>query len=259
MTTELDFNSETILDWFNKNLENLSTINEGSKIYINRDNIIIQDEPYMFQGLWRYYNNIKRGDALFIINKLFDNIERYYNSLYIKSCMIKNKQKIMNIPESIVNEVKNIIEKITKNIIELILQESKHNLYKTYCEIYKLITNETYNNIDYIYQYDYTWLEKYLTNEEKLYTNGGIPEDSTVDINMLPKYCCYVKATEKRGECFYISRHHPHLKDAGINDVKTTASKSICLNDKYHILLAKLKIIDENTGDALKFVLLEKG
>lgn len=112
MTTELDFNSETILDWFNKNLENLSTINEGSKIYINRDNIIIQDEPYMFQGLWRYYNNIKRGDALFIINKLFDNIERYYNSLYIKSCMIKNKQKIMNIPELIVNEVKNIIEKI---------------------------------------------------------------------------------------------------------------------------------------------------
>jgi hypothetical protein len=112
MTAELDFNSETILDWFNKNLENLSTINEGSKIYINRDNIIIQDEPYMFQGLWRYYNNIKRGDALLIINKLFDNIERYYNSLYIKSCMIKNKQKIVNIPESIVNEVKNIIENI---------------------------------------------------------------------------------------------------------------------------------------------------
>jgi hypothetical protein len=112
MTTELDFNSETILDWFNKNLENLATLKEGSKIYINRETIIIPDEPYMFQGLWRYYNNINRGDTLFIINKLFDNIERYYNSLYIKTCMIKNKQKIINIPESTVNDVKTIIEKI---------------------------------------------------------------------------------------------------------------------------------------------------
>ena len=30
-----------------------------------------------------------------IIGKLFDNIERYYNSLYIKTCILKNKEKKM--------------------------------------------------------------------------------------------------------------------------------------------------------------------
>jgi hypothetical protein len=142
MTTELDFNSETILDWFNKNLDNLSNIKEGCKIYINSDNIIMQDEPYMFQGLWRYYNNIKRSDAIFMINKLFDNIERYYNSLYIKTCMIKNKQKIMTIPELIVNEVKNIIEKIelSKNgVINLKITYKTDKI--TVLELDKIITN----------------------------------------------------------------------------------------------------------------------
>ena len=77
MSTEIDLNSETILDWFDKNLENLSNIEEGCKIYINRDNIIIQDKPYMFQGLWRYYNNIKRGDTIFIINKFTHFVDHF--------------------------------------------------------------------------------------------------------------------------------------------------------------------------------------
>ena len=109
---EINLNSDTIVEWFNKNLDSLSTLKEGCKIFINRENIIIPDEPYMFQGLWRFYNNVKRIDAIIIINKLFDNIERYYNSLYIKTCMIKNKQKIMNIPEPIITEFKNIIAKM---------------------------------------------------------------------------------------------------------------------------------------------------
>jgi hypothetical protein len=155
MTTELDLNSETILDWFNKNLENLSNIKEGCKIYINRDNIIIQDEPNMFQGIWRYYNNIKRGDAIFIINKLFDNIERYYNSLYIKICMIKNKQRIMNIPETIVIEVKNIIEKIELSKTGIInLRITYKNDKPTVVELDKIMIN--INNI--------------ITNFTKLYT-----------------------------------------------------------------------------------------
>ena len=152
---ELNINNESLVDWFYKNLENLSQIKEGCKIYCNRDNIIIQDEPYMFQGLWRYYNNIKRGDAIFIITKLFDNIERYYNSLYIKTCMIKNKQKITNIPEPIVNEFKNIIEKIELSKQGII------NLSKTYIKDIETVIEfeKILNNINNI-----------ITNFTKLYS-----------------------------------------------------------------------------------------
>ena len=143
MSIDLDLNPDTILDWFNKNLDNLSIIKEGYKIYITpNENIIIPDEPYMFQGLWRYYNNAKRSDAIIIINKLFDNIERYYNSLYIKTCMLKNKQKIINIPDSIVNEVKTIIEKIelSKNGIINLKMTYKEDLHIV-LELDKIIIN----------------------------------------------------------------------------------------------------------------------
>ena len=126
MSKEIDLDSSTILTYFYKNLDNLSTIKEGYKIYIDNENIIKLDEPYMFQGLWRYYNNVKRSDAIFLINKLFDNIEKYYNSLYIKTCMIKNQRKIMSLPESIIDDFKVIIDKME------ISKPGITNLSKTY-------------------------------------------------------------------------------------------------------------------------------
>lgn len=109
-----DLTSETLIEYFYNNLFGLSKLEEGYKLYITHDNIITPDEPYMFQGLWRYYNNIGRNDAILVITKLFDNIERYYNSLYIKTCILKNKDKKMNMPEPIIKEYKVIIEKINK-------------------------------------------------------------------------------------------------------------------------------------------------
>ena len=126
MTEEINLDSNTILGFFHTNLENLSTIKEGCKIYIDNENIIKIDEPYMFQGLWRYYNNIKRSDAIFIINKLYNNIERYFNSLYVKTCMIKNQHKIMAIPDFIINDFTLIIYKME------ISKQGIENLIKTY-------------------------------------------------------------------------------------------------------------------------------
>ena len=113
-TTNLD--SETLVNYFYDNLFGISKIEEGFKIYVTPDNIITPEEPYMFQGLWRYYNNIGRSDAILVISKLFDNIERYYNSLYIKTCIIKNKEKKINMPEPIIKEYKLIIEKINNSL-----------------------------------------------------------------------------------------------------------------------------------------------
>ena len=157
MSTEIDLNSTNILTYFYKNLDNLSDIKEGYKIYIDNENIIKLDEPYMFQGLWRYYNNIKRGDAIFLINKLFDNIEKYYNSLYIKTCMIKNQRKIMAIPESIINEFKTIIDKMEKSKAGII------NLSKTYKD-----DTETVNELNKII----VTINTMITNFTKLYSTN---------------------------------------------------------------------------------------
>jgi len=112
MLNDIDLTSDTICDYFYTNLFGLSKIEAGFKLYITSDNIITPDEPYMFQGLWRYYNNIGRNDAVLIIGKLFDNIERYYNSLYIKTCILKNKEKKINMPLNVVKEYELIIEKM---------------------------------------------------------------------------------------------------------------------------------------------------
>ena len=142
MSKELELNPDTIVEYFYTNLEGLSNIKEGCKVYVNSYNVITPDEPYMFQGLWRYYNNIKRADAIELITKLFDNIERYYNSLYLKYCMMKNKHKIFNLPETIILEFKNIIDKMTLSLVGI------NNLLKTYekdtktvDELNKIITN----------------------------------------------------------------------------------------------------------------------
>ena len=157
MAYEIDLDSNTIVNYFYTNLDNLSSIKEGYKIFITPDNIIMLDEPYMFQGLWRYYNNVKRSDALFIINKLFDNIERYFNSLYVKTCMIKNQNKIMAIPESIIDEFKLIIDKMVKSKPGII------NLSKTYKD-----DSETVNELDKII----ATINTMCTNFTKLYSTN---------------------------------------------------------------------------------------
>ena len=159
MSKDHELNSDILSNWFNKNLESLSTIEKGYKIYINQENIIVADEPYMFQGLWRYYNNINRKDTIFFITKLVDNIERYFNSLYIKSCMLKNKKKSMTIPETIINDFKDIIDKLEKAKVGII------NLTDTYktdlvivSEFEKIITN----------------INTIITNFTKLYSQNYI-------------------------------------------------------------------------------------
>ena len=157
MSKDIDLDSNTILNYFHTNLEQLSTIQEGYKIFITPDNIIILDEPYMFQGLWRYYNNVKRSDAITIINKLFDNIERYFNSLYVKTCMCKNKHKIMAIPEPIINEFKLIIDKMEKS------KPGITNLSKTYKD-----DSVTVNELDKII----ITINTMITNFTKLYSTN---------------------------------------------------------------------------------------
>jgi len=69
---------------FYNNLDELCKIKNGDKLYIE-NNCIKIDEPYMFQGIWRYCNNVSRKDAILAINKLLNDIELFFNSLLLKN------------------------------------------------------------------------------------------------------------------------------------------------------------------------------
>jgi hypothetical protein len=76
--------SNDIPNLFYNNLDELSKIKNGDKLYIE-NNCIKIDEPYMFQGIWRYCNNVSRKDAILVINKLLNDIELFFNSLLLKN------------------------------------------------------------------------------------------------------------------------------------------------------------------------------
>ncbi len=136
-------NKQTIVNFFYNNLDIIARIKDGHKLYINSDNTINIEEPYMFQGIWRYCYNISRKDALHVLNKLFNDIEIYYNALYIKN-IESRKLFVGNTPKFNENDTlafTTIISKLEKSI------EGVENLKKTYetdtdtcTELTKLIT-----------------------------------------------------------------------------------------------------------------------
>ena len=81
----MDHERELILAFFIANLDVLAKIEEGHKLYLDKDNKIQLDEPYMFQGIWRYCNNVSRKDAINVINKLLNDMEIFFNALYLKT------------------------------------------------------------------------------------------------------------------------------------------------------------------------------
>jgi len=127
-----------ILKYFYTNLETLNKIKVGDKLYTDSDNNIKIDEPFMFQGLWRYCNNISRKDAIFTINKLINDIEICFNTILLKSTDTRGIYKVSfnelqntwkkpnNINESDIASINNIIPKLKDAIIGI------NNLKQTY-------------------------------------------------------------------------------------------------------------------------------
>jgi len=127
----MDKERENILNFFYTNLDTIANITDCDKLYIDANNMIKIDEPYMFQGLWRYCYNISRKDALHVLNKLLNDIEIYFNAIYIKNLDSKNtfmnKTLKFNENDKINYDAFNtIIQKLEKSI------KGIENLKKTY-------------------------------------------------------------------------------------------------------------------------------
>ena len=101
MTTnqQIPHSQHSILNFFYTNLDTIARIQDGHKLYINPDNTINIEEPYMFQGIWRYCYNVSRKDALHVLTKLFNDIEIYFNAIYVRNlecCNITNTRMNTN-------------------------------------------------------------------------------------------------------------------------------------------------------------------
>jgi hypothetical protein len=81
---------DSILNNFYTNLDTLAKIEDGNKLYIDKSQMIQLDEPYMFQGIWRYCYSISRQDSIHTLTKLFNDIEIYMNAIYLKNIDSKN-------------------------------------------------------------------------------------------------------------------------------------------------------------------------
>lgn len=106
---------ESILNNFYSNLDVLAKIQDGHKLYLDKNQSLQLDEPFMFQGIWRYCYGISRKDAIHLLTKLFNDIEIYMNAVYLRNIDLKNSS-YPRIPKS--NSEQSIfitiIEKINK-------------------------------------------------------------------------------------------------------------------------------------------------
>ena len=138
--------------------------------------------------------------------------------------------------------------------------QKQNTLYQDYCDISKLVTGiDVVDRIQYDNtECDYKSLEKYLTDAEREYERRGLPENCEVNVNDLPKYCCYEKPKCKHGELFYISHRHPNLKAIDAKSIKTTSSKNVTIECKYKELRDILEIVDKNEGENLRTLLTQR-
>jgi len=109
---------ELILQNFYNNLDVLARIQDGHKLYLDKDQTLQLDEPFMFQGIWRYCYGISRKDAVHLLTKLFNDIEIYMNAIYLRNVDTKNSS-YPRISKSNADQgiFITIIEKINKAII----------------------------------------------------------------------------------------------------------------------------------------------
>ena len=128
---KMDKEKENILNFFYLNLDALANINDCDKLFIDSNNMIKIDEPYMFQGILRYFNNISRNDAIHVLNKLLNDIEIYFNAIYIrhmdsKNVLINKNLKFNENDKINYTAFTTIIQKLDKSI------KGIENLKKTY-------------------------------------------------------------------------------------------------------------------------------
>ena len=86
-------------------------------------------------------------------------------------------------------------------------------------------------------------LAKQLLSEGFKGVASNLPVNCGVTPNMIPKYCYYKPASEKRGDKFIIERH-PKLIKEGKRQWTTTESKLKTTKEKYDLMIEKINTLN---------------
>ena len=135
-------------------------------------------------------------------------------------------------------------------------KDTRNNLRKSFNEILQLskfpqeiidknlveIEEEVVGPIDKIDE-DAKDLAKQLVEQGFKGVASNLPQDCGVTPNMIPKYCYYKPASDKRGDKFIIERH-PKLVSKGIRQWTTTESKTKTTKQKFDLMIEKLIELD---------------
>jgi hypothetical protein len=120
---------DSVGQYFIDNLIVISSIKSGDKLYIDKNTMkICIDQPFILQGLWRYYNNVSRRDTIFTLNKIYNDIEIYINAMLLKESekQRKNNQYSNKLSHKLTTTIILFMDKITKTLTGL------DNLKQTY-------------------------------------------------------------------------------------------------------------------------------
>jgi hypothetical protein len=82
-------------------------------------------------------------------------------------------------------------------------------------------------------------LAQQLINEGIKGVTSNLPQNCGVTQEMIPKYCYYKPASDKRGDKFIIERH-PTLVKQGLRQWATTEAKSKTTKEKFDLMIQKL-------------------
>lgn len=132
----MDNEKQKILLFFYKNLDNIAKLYDGCKLYIDVNNILNVDEPNVLQGIMRYCYNISRKDTVCRLNKLINDIDIFFNAIYIKhsdlkrSNSLENSQKTLFIKHYKITKTDNIHEYTACNTISIKLAASISGIIK---------------------------------------------------------------------------------------------------------------------------------
>jgi hypothetical protein len=129
-------------------------------------------------------------------------------------------------------------------------KDTRNNLRKSFNEILQLskfpqeIIDKNLVEIDEIepeekIDEDAKDLAKQLVEQGFKGVASNLPPDCGVTPNMMPKYCYYKPASDKRGDKFIIERH-PKLVEKGLRQWATTEAKTKTTKQKFDLMIAKL-------------------
>ena len=72
-------------------------------------------------------------------------------------------------------------------------------------------------------------------------SESKLPSNCGVTLDMIPKYCYYRVASDKRGDKFIIEKTHPKLIKHNMKGWGTTESRSVPTKEKFDAMIAKLE------------------